>query len=121
VLAKARWSWLAEKRLSDLKKVGQLEVSLPAKIADNRKSELQFNDDPSSPEGLAIKGFRLKEFNDWEKANRVCWDQLASSTEKDPSKREWYLLAAKQRSSSPAKADDPLKERHKEIEKKLTD
>src|SRR5262249_28851997 len=68
VLAKARWGWLAEKRLIDLKKVDQQSIALKAKIRDNRDYEVAFNLDPGSPEGLAVRALRLEEFGDTPKA-----------------------------------------------------
>jgi len=122
VLAKARWGWLAEKRLTDLKKVNDLEGSLKLKIKDNALYEVAFKEDPTSAEGLALRGFRLEQFNDHEKAVRVCWDQLISATEKDPDKRTWYLLACQQQRDSKTKiAKEPVELRLNQIKKKLND
>jgi eukaryotic-like serine/threonine-protein kinase len=119
-LAKARWGWLADKRLDDLKKVEQLASTLRTKIAENLKFELPFTADPTSPEGLAIKGIRLEDFDDREKAIRTCWEQLAAATEKESDKRDWYLLACQQRLLSAQKApDDPVQARLELIKKKL--
>ena len=115
VLAKARWGWLADKRMADIRKVEHLAASLRLKIADSRKFEVPIAVDPTSPEGLAIKGLRLEEFNDYEKAIRTCWDPLASQTEKESDKREWYLLACQQRIAAPKFPDDPAKSRLEQI------
>jgi serine/threonine protein kinase len=118
-LAKARWAWLADKRLADLKKVDQLAASLRSKIDKHRSYELPFDVDPSSPEGLAIKGFRLEIFGDWQKALSVCWDQLIKLTEKDPDKRDWYLLACQQHLIAPKAPDDPVSARKARIDSEL--
>ncbi|HEV3387063.1 MAG TPA: serine/threonine-protein kinase [Gemmata sp.] len=108
LLAKARWGWLAEKRLADLKRVDQLAIKLESKIDNNINYEVQFTDDPAGLEGLVIMGIRLEAINDWEKAVRVCWNPIATSTEKDPDKRDWHLLAAqKLREATPKIGKDP--------------
>jgi serine/threonine-protein kinase len=117
-LVRARWGWLAQKRLADLKKVEQLAASLRQKIADNRKYEVAFSADPSSPEGLAIRGFRLEDFEDRDQAAQV-WDQLATFTDKDPATREWHLLGNQQRALVPKSTGDALPARRERIVKKL--
>jgi serine/threonine protein kinase len=119
-LGKARWGWLADKRLTDLRKVGELETRLLKKIDENRKFELAFDDDPLSPEGLAIKGIRLEQFRDKEKAVRACWELLASSTEKDSDKREWHLLACQHRIYTKP-SEDPLETRRSLIKNQVDD
>jgi hypothetical protein len=119
ILAKARWGWLADKRLADLKKVEELVATLRLKIADNHKFEVPFTVDPTSPEGLAIRGFRLEDFDDREKALRACWDQLSAFTEKESDKRDWYLLANQQRLATQKAPDDPGQARIARIKKKL--
>jgi tRNA A-37 threonylcarbamoyl transferase component Bud32 len=120
VLAKARWGWLADKRLADLKRVDQLAATLRTKIDTNINYEIPFSDDPTSLEGLAIKGIRLEDFPDWEKANRVCWSQIVSATEKDPDKRDWHLLASqKLREGTPNLEKEPAKARLQQIVKTL--
>ncbi len=119
-LAKARWGWIADKRLADLRKVEQLGATTRQKIENNRKYEVAFSSDPSNPEALAMRGFRLEEFGDKEKASRV-WDQLATLTEKDPDKREWYLLASQQRTATLKGADDAIKVRIDRITKQVNE
>lgn len=119
VLAKARWSWLADKRLADLKKVDQLMANLRMKITDNRKFEVPFSTDTTNPDGIAIKGLRLEDFDDHEKALRTCWEPLAGFTEKDPDRREWYLLASQQKIFAQKPPDDPQRERIERIKRKL--
>ncbi len=121
VLTKARWGWLADKRVSDIKKAEQLSASLTTIIADNRKFEVPFSTDSTNPEGLAIKGLRLEDFDDREKAVRTCWDQLANSTEKDSDKRDWYLFACQQRLPTQKGPDDPFQARIDRIKKKLAE
>ncbi len=120
VLAKARWGWLAEKRLADLRRVDQLAASLRAKIKNNFVYEVAFSSDLKNPEALAVRAFRLEDFGDRapgeqergdpEKAGRT-WDQLATLTEKESEKRDWYLLARQQRAVLPESSDDPTRAR----------
>jgi serine/threonine-protein kinase len=108
VLARARWGWLADKRLGDIMKVTTLEAALKDKIVEHRKFEVPYANDPTSLDSQAVKGFRLEEFGDREKAVRVCWDPIAAEAEKDFAKRDYYLLACKQRASAPKAADDSV-------------
>jgi serine/threonine-protein kinase len=103
-LRRARWVWLAEKRLADLAEVGTRLAQLRKEIQYIRDGDLP-KYDPKSPEGLAIKGLRLKEFGDVEKAGRV-WDALITLTEKEPNQRVWVLLAAQERVNLPK--EDPV-------------
>jgi hypothetical protein len=63
---------------------------------------------------------RLEEFGDKDKAARV-WDQLITLAEKDPDKRDWFLLACQQRGVIPKPADDATKQRAARITKQLDD
>ncbi|MBA4186583.1 MAG: hypothetical protein C0467_01055 [Planctomycetaceae bacterium] len=110
VLAKARWGWVADKRLADLRKVAALSAATTDKIKKTRQFETAFSSEQTNPESLAIRGFRLEEFGDADKAGRV-WDQLATLTEKDADKREWFLLACQQRAANPKSADGGVKQR----------
>jgi tRNA A-37 threonylcarbamoyl transferase component Bud32 len=124
VLAKARWGWLGEKRLGDIRKVEAVVTSLRKKIKDNRTYEVPFAHDPNNPESVAILALRLEEFGDRiaagpdrgdiEKAGRT-WDRLAALSEKDFDRREWYLLARQQRAALPKPPDDPVKARIERI------
>lgn len=99
VLARARWGWVAEKRLADIDRAKKKLAEKRATIEDNRLHDLPFHLDAESPDGLAIRGLRLEMFGDKEKAGRV-WNQLAESTEKEPERHDWYLLATQQRAKS---------------------
>jgi eukaryotic-like serine/threonine-protein kinase len=120
MLAKACWGWVADKRLGDIRRVDQLAASTRQKIENNRKFELPFTSDSASPESLAIRGFRLEEFGDKDKAAQV-WDQLIKLTEREPEKRDWFLLACQQRGPIPKAADDTVALRIKRIAKQLDD
>lgn len=92
-LAKARWGWLAEKRLADIASVKLELEKLKKTIADARLYELPLAPDKTNPESLAIKILRLSAFGDHDRAARDC-DTLIGLTEKDPDKRKWFLLAS---------------------------
>jgi serine/threonine-protein kinase len=117
-LAKARWAWVAEKRLADLGEVEQLSKKLEDQIKDKRNHEVPFSADVSSPEALAIRGLRLEQFGDAAKAGRT-WESLAALTEKEPEKREWYLLACWRRTQLPKPPADPVAARVATIQKQL--
>jgi serine/threonine-protein kinase len=92
VLAKARWGWLAEKRLADLH-AAQNKLGEARKIIDDtRRNDLAFSVDPTTPMGLTIRGLRLEDFGDRAKAGAV-WKSLADQTERDPAAHVWRLLA----------------------------
>ncbi|MCE9562584.1 MAG: serine/threonine protein kinase [Planctomycetes bacterium] len=116
VLAKARWGWVADKKLADLRKVAALSGTTAATIKKNRQFEIAFPTEQTNPEALAIRGYRLEAFGDGDKAGRV-WEQLATLTEKDSDKREWYLLACQQRVANPKSADGGAKMRPALVEK----
>jgi hypothetical protein len=110
VLAKARWAWVADKRLADLRKVDQVAAATRQKIDNNRKYEVAFPNDVANVETVAIRAFRLEDFEDSEKAGRE-WEKLAILTEKDPERREWFLLANYQRLGAKKANENTLKER----------
>src|SRR5262249_8746822 len=66
------------------------------KIDDTRNNDLPFTYDATSLEGQAMRATRLEDIGDREKAGRM-WTQLAEQADKEPDKREWYLLACQQR------------------------
>jgi len=98
-LAKARWAWLADKRLTDLNNAKKALASTRLEIDETQRNDLVFMVDAESPKGIAIRALRLEHFGDKEKAGRE-WARLADRTEKDPERREWYLLAQQQRGRS---------------------
>jgi serine/threonine-protein kinase len=121
VLAKARWGWVAEKRLGDLQKVKDQTATIRRKIEDNRRNDLPFNYDASNPETVAVRAFRLEEMGDREKAGRV-WGQLAEKTKEELDRREWHLLATQQKVlTSGGKFVDPVAHRSERIEAKFTE
>ncbi len=107
-LTKARWGWLAEKRISDLAGVRAENVHVWKKIEDSRLNELPLKTDPSSPESLAIRALRLKAFGDQDKARGVC-EALINLTERDPDKRVWYLIGYQIKGSLTRAATDTLR------------
>jgi serine/threonine-protein kinase len=120
VLAKARWGWVADKRIADLKRVSMQLTSLREEIVDKRRFVANFTYEPGSPQLLAVKGLRLEEFGDRDKAARV-WDQLITTTERDPDRRDWYLLACQQRAAIPKSSDDAVAMRQSRITKAITE
>ena len=109
-LAKARWGWVADKRLADIAAAKAALVSLNQDIEDSRRFEQPLTTDPGNPESLAIRALRLHALGDDDRAARVC-DSLISLTEKDPEKRAWYLLGFQIKSKLNKSADDPSKAR----------
>jgi serine/threonine-protein kinase len=79
-LNKARWGWLADKRVKDIEAAKALLPQLQKKVADARRFELPIAADPAGVEGLATKAARLEEFGDKEKARRT-WDAAAALAE----------------------------------------
>jgi cbb3-type cytochrome oxidase subunit 3 len=109
VLAKARWGWLADKRLADLRKAAQQGEAVRRQVREKREYEVGFAGDAANPEALAARAVRLHDFGDHDKAARV-WEQVAALTEKEPDKREWYLLACQGRIAR-GKGDDAARAR----------
>ncbi|MBA4066432.1 MAG: hypothetical protein C0501_22510 [Isosphaera sp.] len=118
VRAKALWGWVADKRLADIRKAGELGATLRRQAAERRLNEAPFSPDRTTPEPLALRAFRLEEFGDRDKAGAT-WDQLAALTEKEPDKREWFLLAAQQRAGRPKASDAAVRERVGRVEAHL--
>jgi serine/threonine-protein kinase len=117
-LAKARWGWLADKRLADIRKVDPLAASLRQQIEHKRKFEVAFPKDAADPEAVAIRAYRLMDFGDSEKSGRE-WDKVVTLTEKDPAKREWFLLACHERAGTEKAKDDTASQRAERIRKHL--
>jgi serine/threonine-protein kinase len=104
-LAKARWGWVAEKRLKDLRDAEGWLAELKKTVTRNKLHEVPMPADPANPESIALKGVRLDEFGDRDKAART-WGQLAEQTESKPDQRVWYLLASQER-AKPTKGQTP--------------
>ena len=117
---KARWGWLAEKRLADITNARKELASVRKEIDENRRHDLQFALDPNSPRGLTVRAVRLEQMDDKEKADRV-WSQLAELTEKEPDKHEWFLLASQQRAVPGGKNQDAVSHRVAKIEAKYAE
>jgi serine/threonine-protein kinase len=120
VLAKARWGWVADKRIADIKRVPMHLTALREEIVDKRRFVANFTYESGSPQLLAVKGLRLEEFGDRDKAARV-WEQLITTTERDPDRRDWYLLACQQRAAIPKSGDDSLTSRQARIRQSITE
>ncbi len=114
LLAKARWGWVADKRLADVKGARAELAKLHEKIKDSRLHELPLKPDTTNPESLAIRTLRLKEFGDPEKAGRTC-DVLVTLAEKESERRAWFLLGTHLRSTIPKGANDPVAVRRQRI------
>lgn len=118
-LGKARWGWLAEKRLADIAAARAEIDRLRKKIAEARLYEQPMPTDKTSPESLAVKILRLRAFGDPDRAARVC-DTLIHLTEKDPDRHVWYLFATSQRLGLNRSADDAVGPRITRIDRWLT-
>jgi len=119
-LAKARWGWLAEKRLADIAAVRAELTKLRERISQSRLVESPFKFDKNSPESLAIRALRLRQFGDHDRANRVC-DLLIALTEKEPEKGTWYLLGAQIKGTLNKSAADQVTGRVARLKKWLDD
>ena len=121
----ALWTWIAEKRLRDIKTARDEFPKVQAKVLSNRQYEIAASGDATNPEALALRGARLDEFGDREKAALV-WESLAMLAEKKAEMRVWYLIACQQRAGAPketaaeaAKARVALLQRKVEAVEKL--
>ncbi|AMV26151.1 Serine/threonine-protein kinase StkP [Gemmata sp. SH-PL17] len=107
VLPKARWGWVAEKRLLDIKTARAEFGKLQQKIKESRLYEQPMKFDSGNPEAIALRVLRLKEFSDPEKAYRTC-ETLIALTEKDSDKHAWFLVGTSMRSNTSKGASDPI-------------
>jgi hypothetical protein len=114
VLAKARWGWLADKRLADLAAVKTEHPRLKAKIADARLKEQSLKLDPANPESLAIRALRLRDLPDHDRAAAVC-DKIKELTEKEFDKHTWYLFASQMKLGLNRPGADPVGQRLKRL------
>ena len=119
-LQKARWGWLAQRRLQLVQDVKKLAETLRKQVEEYREFERPFPTDPTQPETLALRAVRLELFGDRDKAGRI-WTQLYERTEKDEEQKSWYLLAGerKHRLTTASTPADPLKQRLNLIEGQL--
>jgi serine/threonine-protein kinase len=120
VLARARWGWVADKRLADIAATKAENLRLLGKIEEARLKEQPLKGDPSSPEWLAIRAMRLRKFGDTDRATREC-DRLAELTAKEPDKRVWYLLAGFLKVGLHRPAADPVRDRITRLENWLNE
>lgn len=117
-LAKARWGWLADKRLVEIAAVRAELTKLRERISQSRLAEAPLKTDPNSPDSLAIRALRLRQFPDHDRASRVC-DTLISLTEKDPDKRLWFLIGCQIKGTLTKPSGDILAARITRLDKWL--
>lgn len=113
-LARARWGWLADKRVADLHAVRAEQAKLQKKIDDAKVFEQAVKADPGSPEALAIQALRFRAFGDPDRAVRAC-DAVLTATEKDPDRRALFLIAAQLKSAIGKPVGDPSPARAKRL------
>jgi predicted Ser/Thr protein kinase len=115
-LARARWGWVADKRLQDLREAEAQVVRLRQEVEVNRRyTPAAF--DPTNPKSLAVRAAWLERVGDREKAGRV-WDALLGLAEKDPDQRVWYLVASQHRALITKEAPDEAVSKRREIIRK---
>ncbi|MFM8271586.1 MAG: serine/threonine protein kinase, partial [Gemmata sp.] len=119
-LAKARWGWVADKRLGDVKTARSELLKVNEKVRNSRLHELPLKYEAGNPEAVALRVLRLKEFGDPEKAGRAC-EALIALADKEGDKRAWYLLGTHLRSTTPKGAADSSEVRKQRIDRWLTD
>lgn len=118
-LAKARWGWLADKRIADIKSARGKVAQLAAKIADARRFERPIPFDSTNPESLAIRALRLEQFKDEDKAAQV-WDELKTLASRDAGLNDWFLLASERRAGLRRDSGtDAAANRYRTIQKKV--
>jgi predicted Ser/Thr protein kinase len=119
-LHKARWGWVADKRVKDIEAARALVPAVQKKIADNRRFEIATTYDAASAESLAGKALRLEDFGDRDKAGKI-WDAVGALAEKEPDAHVWGLVAAERRANLPkGQADEALAQRKKLVGDRVT-
>jgi len=98
-LKKARWGWIADKRLREIDEARKKDAELDAAIASNRNNEKPMPVDPSNAKSLAIRARRLEQIGDPEKAVRT-WDTLLGLADAEPDTASWQLVAGEHRAKS---------------------
>jgi serine/threonine-protein kinase len=121
-LAKARWGWLADKRLADIQTARKDLGEARKTVDDTRRNDLAFTADNASPRGLTIRGLRLEDFGDRAKAAST-WKSLADQTKGDFASHTWRLLALQQIATGSVGTSPDNAEAHrvKQIESKLSE
>jgi eukaryotic-like serine/threonine-protein kinase len=95
-LKRARWGWIAEKRVREIEEARRKDVELDASIAANRNNEKAMPFDPSNARSLAVRARRLEQIGDPEKAART-WDTLLGFSDPEGDVPAWMLLAGEHR------------------------
>jgi serine/threonine-protein kinase len=109
-LARARWGWVADKRIADIAGARAELSRIDQKIAASRPIEQPLKTDPTSPESLALRARRLARLGDGDRAARVC-EAITTLVDRDPDKHVWYLVGAQIRGTLPKSSGDPVRER----------
>ncbi|MFO0803914.1 MAG: serine/threonine-protein kinase [Gemmataceae bacterium] len=94
-LRKARWGWVADKRVREIEDARKRDADLTTAIAADRNNEKPIPFDASSARSLAVRARRLEQFGDPEKAVRT-WDTLIGLPDTDEN-GPWQLIAAEHR------------------------
>jgi serine/threonine-protein kinase len=119
-LKRAKWGWVAEKRLRDLDEVKATLARIRKAIEEIRDYETVPKTDASDLEAQSIRALRLGQFPDFDKSNRT-WDSIVAQAENKPELRIWVLLAAEQKASQKGEPPEVTSaNRPKRIADKLT-
>ena len=120
-LSKARWGWVADKRIKDIDAARGLVATLQTKLRDDRRFERAANYDATSAESLAGKALRLEDYGDRDKAGKT-WDAVIGLAEKDVDLHVWLLMASERRANLPkGAADEALAARKKLVAERMAD
>ncbi len=105
-LPKARWGWLADKRLNDVAAAKGEIARLTKRLETVRINDQPLKGDKTNPESVALRAMRLRAFGDHDRAAQVC-GTLITLVEGDPEKRAWYLLATQMKLNLSRPTADP--------------
>ena len=96
VLAKARWGWLADKRLADIEKAGS---ELGEAAEEDRRQPPQraaVHGRSGDPDGLAIRGAAARGLRRHGRRRHRSGDRSPTRPRRNPTSASWYLLALQQ-------------------------
>ncbi len=93
---KARWGWVAEKRIREIEDARKKETEIDSLIAANRNNEKAMPYDPSSARSVATRARRFEQLGDSEKAARS-WDTLLGFPDAEGELGSWLLMASDHR------------------------
>ncbi len=120
---KARWGWVAEKRIREIEDARKKETEIDSLIAANRNNEKAMPYDPSNARSVATRARRLEQVGDPEKAARS-WDTLLGFPDAEGELGSWLLLASDHRAKikdGPFKRVDFLEKLILAVENKLSE